>query len=150
MRLILLGGVLMVIATYFVVTFGFKRTEELRSEDHVEQLMREPRTASFGVPVGLEMGLGGTPAPAVVSAQFDDGLVASLVSIKREGGVNGGLVASISLSGGGMPTDRTTEVRLSETAPIWVDHGYSLSLLQIESVAVVLVAEKTGGATPTP
>lgn len=149
MRLLLLGGVALVAATVLIVLYGFKRTEELRSEAHVQELMRQPRTASFGnVPVGLEMGLGSAATPAEGSAQFDDGLVATLVGIEKQScaecGPAGRLVAVLQLNGGSIPASRPVIVRLSDAASAWADHGYVITLLSIDASSAVISADATG------
>src|SRR5512135_680096 len=84
MRLLLLSGVVMIVATTLIVMYGFKRTEELQQERHGEALMKEPRTAAFGdVAVGLTLGVGGDAAVAEDSAVFDDGLVVTLVGVEK-------------------------------------------------------------------
>ncbi|HTK04647.1 MAG TPA: hypothetical protein VL500_03620 [Candidatus Eisenbacteria bacterium] len=149
MRLLVLGGVALLASTILIVLYGFKRTEELRSESHIQEMMRQPRTASFGnVPVGLAMGLGGSAAPAENSASFDDGLVVSLVGVEKQNcadcGPEGRLVAVLQLNGGGVPAIRPAIVRLSGDAPAWADHGYVITLLSIDASSVVIAVDTTG------
>jgi len=148
LRLMLVLGVVMIALTTFVVLYGFKRTEELRSEAHTQELMRQPRTASYGsVPVGLAIGMGGSVMPAEGQAQFDDGLVVTLVNVERqkcaECGPDGNLVATFLLMGGNVGQANGLQVKLSPLSPRWNDQGYLMTLLDIDPRGCVFTVDRT-------
>lgn len=149
MRLMLLLGVAMIVFTTLIVVYGFKRTEELRSEEHTQVLMRQPRDGAFGdVPVGLIIGQGGSVMPAEGEARFEDGLLVSLTAIDRmrgsEGVPEGTLLATLHLSGGGIGDPQGIDVRLSPVAPQWADRGYLFTLLEVDPRAMVFTVNQTG------
>lgn len=137
----------MFVLTVIIVLYGFKRTEELRTESDVEMLMEEPRRATFGgVPVGLLLGAGGPAKPAEGSALFDDGLMVLLSAVEMQPCMTcpgqKEPVAVLHLSGGRIPEGRTVTARLSVNgAPLWGDYDYLFSLLDIGAGFVVFGVE---------
>lgn len=147
MRLLLVGGTIMFILTVVIVLYGFRRTEELRTESDVELLMRSPKKAAFGgAPVGLLLGAGSEAAPADGSAEFDDGMTATLVGISQQECAScpgqKEFVAVVRLAGGAVPEGVNANARLSpETSPQWGNYGYLFNILDIGAGFVVFSVE---------
>lgn len=142
-RLLLVVGTIMFILTVLIVLYGFKRTEELRAQEDVISLMAVPKKVSFGgTPVGLTLGAGSAAEPAEDSAEFDDGMVATLVGVEERQCVRctgqKELLAILKLRGGNVPEGVNSYARISSvTAMQWADYGYLFSLLEIGSGYVV-------------
>lgn len=151
MRLLLVGGTIMFILTVLIVLYGFRRTEELRTQTDVEILMGVPKRAAFGgAPVGLLLGAGSPAEPAEGSAEFDDGLIATLVGVEQQPcpSCDGQkeLVAVIKLQRGSVPESANAFARLSvATSPQWGDYGYLFNILDIGAGYVVFSVD---GPTP--
>lgn len=146
--MLLLAGVVMLAVSTLIILYGFKRTEELRSEAHVEALMRRPRDASYGdVPVGLVLGQGSTAMPGEGQALYEDGLLVSLLSIERERcpdcGPDGRLVATLHLEGGNVREAVGLNAKLSLDRPQWADRDLRITLLDIDPRMAVFGIEKT-------
>lgn len=144
MRLLLVAGVALIVATTLIVMYGFKRTEELQQERHGEVLMKEPRTAAFGdVPVGLTLGIAGDAAAAEDSAVFDDGLVVTIIGVEKKScercGPSGESVALLRLSGGKLPKGDDVVARVSPSSLEWRDRGYLVTMLDIDPAGSVVI-----------
>lgn len=152
MKLLLVGGTVMLIVTVLIVLYGFRRTEELRTDNELAELALLPKISGFGLPVGLFVGLGETPRLSDSSATFDDGLFVSLVSIEKqqcaECPPDGQPVALLRLTGGTLASGEEALARISATQPQWADRGYVVSLLEIDAAQVAFIVELEGQVNP--
>ena len=152
MKLLLAGGVILLIVTVLIVTYGFRRTEELRTDNELAELALVPRATTFGVPVGLLVGLGETPRQSDAIAAFDDGLTVSMVGIETQQcagcGPGGQQVAVLRLTGGKIPAGSEAMARVSATSPTWADRGYVVTMLDINAAQVTFYVELEGQSNP--
>lgn len=150
--LLLLGVVLFALTT-LVVIFGFRRTEELRTTSDLDGMMLKPRPSAFGVSVGLQLGHGEPASRFESSASFEDGLTATIVSIKRRScttcGPDGMYEAVIALDGGRIPPGVPVQLTISPAQLDWSDHDYVVTLANIMPDEVdIVVTDKLASPSP--
>ncbi|HSD12589.1 MAG TPA: hypothetical protein VLC10_03450 [Patescibacteria group bacterium] len=83
MRLLLVVGVLLIAGTVFVISYGTKRSAELRGVDtgRQGQLVGDPANAAFGEPFSLSLPMNGDVLTDASVARFPDGVVFTLADI---------------------------------------------------------------------